>query len=35
MHKNTHKQVKFLGPLFFKPINSNFQAGDKNKFNIQ
>ena len=24
--KHTHKQVRFVGPLFFKPIKSNFQA---------
>ena len=24
--KNKYKQIKFVGPLFFKPIKSNFQA---------
>ena len=24
--KNTHKEIRFVGPLFFKPIKSNFKA---------
>ena len=26
MRKKSHKQIKFEGPLFFKPIKNHFQA---------